>query len=195
MTNEEPGDDDLFDDDELNVDELVQVGREGPSRFERILEQGDTEPGEYFADVSLDNAKYLITEAGGDVSARYHHERGGEIPELDVEHSNYESVELGSGAAALMLEVAVSYPHEFEIEERRMDFTYLAEDYFEHARDLVTDRGAEGSDTDIGLTIEGEDKDLHYKLEVPLESATQVMQEDGSSEPQVESHLVMEGDI
>jgi hypothetical protein len=124
MTNDEPGDD-LFDDDELDVDELVQVGREGPSRFERILEQGDTEPGEYFADVGLDNAKYLITEAGGDVSARYHHNRGGEIPELDVEHSDYESVELGPGAAALMLEVAVSYPQEFELEDRRMDFTYL----------------------------------------------------------------------
>jgi hypothetical protein len=195
MNEDKPGDDDLFDDDELDVDELVQVGREGPSRFQRILEQGDTEPGEYFADVDLDNAKYLITEAGGNVSARYHHNRGGEIPELDVEHSDYEAVELGAGTAALMLEVAVSYPHEFEMEDRRMDFTHLAEDHFEHGDYLMTDRGAEGSDTDIGLTMEGQEDDLRYKLDVPLESATQEMQEDGSSKPQVESRLVMEGEI
>lgn len=196
MTNEEPEDeDDLFEDDELDVDELVQVGREGPSRFERILEQGDTEPGEYFADVDLGNAKYLMTEAGGEVSARYHHNRGGEIPELDVEHSDYEAVELGAGTAALMLEIAVSYPHEFEMEERRMDFTHLAEDHFEHGDYLMTDRGEEGSDSDIGLTIEGQEDDLHYKLEVPLESATKERQEDGSYEPQVESQLVMEGQV
>ncbi|MFB6241708.1 MAG: hypothetical protein ABEJ36_02795 [Candidatus Nanosalina sp.] len=194
MTNGNPSDD-LFGDDELDVDELVQVGSEGPNRFERILEQGDTGRGEYFADVDLDNAKYLITEAGGEVSARYHHNRGGEIPELDVEHPDYESVELGPGTAALMLEVAVSYPHEFEMEGRRMDFTHLAEDNFEHGDYLMTDRGAEGRDTDIGLTVEGREDDLHYKLEVPLESATQEMQEDGSSEPQVESHLVMEGEL
>jgi hypothetical protein len=80
------------------------------------------------------------------------------------------------------------------MERRRMDFTHLAEDHFEFGRDLVTDRGPEGSDTDIGLTVEGEE-DTRYKLEVPLESATHVMQEDGSSEPQQERYLVMEGQL
>jgi hypothetical protein len=183
-------------DDDIDIDDLVQEPVEGPSRFEELVDSGRTERGQYFVDVDLGDAKYLLSEAGSEVSARYHHENGGEaMPELGIKGApNYESASLGPGAAALVLETAVSYPNELEMERRRMDFTHLAEDHFEFGRDLVTDRGPEGSDTDIGLTVEGEE-DTRYKLEVPLESVTHVMQEDGGSEPQQERYLVMEGQL
>lgn len=179
-----------------DIDSLVQIGSEGLNRFEKILEEGDTDREEYFDQTNLDNAKYLITEAGGDVGIRYHHNRGGSIPEIGVDTPNYESVETHSSIAALLLEIGVSYPNEFELEGRRMDFTHIAEDMLEHGDYLMTDRGEEGSSTDINLAVEGEEGDeLRYTIEVPLVSATKVAQGDGSSEPQIESRIVMEGEI
>lgn len=196
----------------FNMGDLVQELTEGPNRFERLVEEGKTDNGNPIG-VDLDDAKYLLIESGGEVTTRYHHEKGldrkdvegidairigedGEPVPFDVEPTpNYESATLGPGTAALVLETAVSYPNELELDQRRMDFTYLVNDYFEHGDDIVTDRGAEGSETKIGLTIEGGDENLRYKLEVPLESATQERQKDGSYAPQVKRSLAMEGEI
>jgi hypothetical protein len=152
-------------------------GSEEQNRFETVLEQADAGRGEYFGQTDLDNAKYLINEVGNDVDVRYYHNRGIEVPELGVDYPNYESVELGSGTAALMLEIAVSYPQEFKPEDRR-------------------DRGEEGSETDINLAVEGQEGDeLRYTIDVPLASKAKLRQEDGSLEPQIESRIVMEGEI
>lgn len=171
-------------------------GSEEQNRFETVLEQADAGRGEYFGQTDLDNAKYLINEVGNDVDVRYYHNRGIEVPELGVDYPNYESVELGSGTAALMLEIAVSYPHEFKPEDRRLDFQYVAEDNLNNGDRLMTDRGEEGSETDINLAVEGQEEDeLRYTIDVPLASKAKLRQEDGSLEPQIESRIVMEGEI
>lgn len=185
------------------------------NRLDGLLEEGKTETVEDFAYVGLDDAKYLVSESDGDVSVRYHHDKGlsredvedidqiqigedGDPIAFDVEPDlGIDTADIPPGTAAMLLDAACRYEAMLESGQvrRNFDFRNMAEDYFEQGTDLVTHSPPDGNDTEeIALQVEGNGAD-HYTLEIPLESATRRMNDDGTSSPAYERLLVFEGQI
>lgn len=185
------------------------------NRLDQLLEEGKTEAVDDFAYVRLDDAKYLVAKSDGDVNVRYHHDKGlsredvedidaiqigedGDPIAFDVEpYLGIDSADIPPGTAAMLLDAACRYEAMLESGQvrRSMDFRYIAEDYFEQGTDLVTYSPPDGSDTEeIALQVEGNGAD-RYTLEIPLESATRRMNDDGTSSPAYERLLVFEGQV